>query len=354
MTVETVVVDGGEGSVRLDRWFKRHYPALVHARLEKLLRTGLIRVDGRRARAGDRITPGQVIRIPPLGEAPPMPHPPAARPPAPEDETMLQRAILHRDEALIALDKPPGLAVQGGSETERHVDALLDALRFGYAERPRLVHRLDKDTSGILVIARTAAAAAFLARAFRDKRTRKIYWAIVVGVPDAREGTIDAPLAKQPGTGGEKMHIDEEHGLPAKTRWRVLDHAGNRAAWVELQPLTGRTHQLRAHMAAIGHPIVGDAKYGGAEAFLTGGISRKLHLHARRIRIDAPDGGKIDVTAELPPHFAETLATLGFDQSSAERETVERPVKRRAPKPKPPTRRGERRSRGSQQRTRRR
>jgi len=162
------------------------------------------------------------------------------------------------------------------------------------------------------------------------------------------EGAIDAPLAKQPGTGGEKMHIDEDHGLPAKTRWRVIDHAGNRAAWVELQPLTGRTHQLRAHMAAIGHPIVGDAKYGGAEAFLTGGISRKLHLHARRIRIDAPDGGKIDVTAELPPHFAETLATLGFDGASADREIVQHRPQRRASKSKPPTRRGERRSRGSQ------
>jgi 23S rRNA pseudouridine955/2504/2580 synthase len=144
------------------------------------------------------------------------------------------------------------------------------------------------------------------------------------------------------------MHIDEDHGLPAKTRWRVIDRAGNRAAWVELQPLTGRTHQLRAHMAAIGHPIVGDAKYGGAEAFLTGGISRKLHLHARRLRIDAPDRGKIDVTAELPPHFAETLATLGFDGASADREIVQHRPQRRASKSKPPTRRGERRSRGSQ------
>jgi 23S rRNA pseudouridine955/2504/2580 synthase len=161
------------------------------------------------------------------------------------------------------------------------------------------------------------------------------------------EGVIDAPLAKQPGTGGEKMHVDPEHGLPARTRWRVIDRAGNRAAWVELQPLTGRTHQLRAHLAVIGHPIVGDAKYGGAEAFLTGGISRKLHLHARRLTIDAPEGGKIDVTAELPPHFAESLATLGFEQAAGERPIVRAPSRRRAAKPKPPTRRGERRSRGA-------
>ena len=170
---------------------------------------------------------------------------------------------------------------------------------------------------------------------------------------------IDAPLAKQPGTGGEKMHIDEEAGLPAKTRWRLIERAGNRAAWLELQPLTGRTHQLRAHMAALGHPIVGDAKYGGPEAFLTGGISRKLHLHARRIRIDAPGGGKIDVTAELPAHFAESLAMLGFDAAAG----MPRPSGRRrsgnrraaaAAKTRRRERRGERRARGSQAKAKRR
>ena len=180
---------------------------------------------------------------------------------------------------------------------------------------------------------------------------------MVVGDLSGDEGLIDAPLAKQPGTGGEKMHIDEEQGLPAKTRWRVVDRAGNRAAWVELQPLTGRTHQLRAHMAAIGHPIVGDAKYGGAEAFLTGGISRKLHLHARRLRIDSPSGGAIDVTADLPPHMAETLATLGFEQMAGDMLPMERPkpsatpeAKQRrisaAAKTRRRERRGERRSRG--------
>jgi 23S rRNA pseudouridine955/2504/2580 synthase len=170
----------------------------------------------------------------------------------------------------------------------------------------------------------------------------------VIGVPAGEEGEIDAPLAKQPGTGGEKMHIDEEHGLPAKTRWRVLDRAGNRAAWVELQPLTGRTHQLRAHMAALGHPIVGDAKYGGAEAFLTGGISRKLHLHARRLKIEGPEGGKIDVTADLPAHIAESLSTLGFDKENAERPRLAPPRgPQRTSKPRRENRRGERRSRGS-------
>ena len=177
----------------------------------------------------------------------------------------------------------------------------------------------------------------------------RVYWALVVGVPEPNEGTIHAPLAKQPGTGGEKMHVDPENGLPAKTRFRVIDHAGNRAAWVELQPLTGRTHQLRAHMAAIGHPIVGDAKYGGADAFLTGGISRKLHLHARRLRIDAPEGGKIDVTAPLPGHIAESLATLGFQESGGDNlpPLAPKPSPGRTPRPKPPSRRGERRSRSA-------
>jgi 23S rRNA pseudouridine955/2504/2580 synthase len=189
---------------------------------------------------------------------------------------------------------------------------LLDGLYFDLDTRPKLVHRLDKDTSGALVLARTARAAAYFSKSFSGRTARKTYWAIVVGVPSIEDGFIDLPLGKQPGTGGEKMQVDEKEGQPARTRYRVIDRAGNRAAWVELQPHTGRTHQLRVHMAAIGHPIVGDGKYGMAEAFLSGSISRKMHLHARRIRIDHPDGGKLDVTADLPTHFAETLVQLGF------------------------------------------
>jgi 23S rRNA pseudouridine955/2504/2580 synthase len=271
--------------------------------------------------------------------------------------------VIHQDGDAFVLNKPPGLATQGGTKTTQHLDRLLDGLA-SEAGRPKLVHRLDKDTSGALLVARSARAAGHFAKAFSGRTARKVYWALVVGVPDADQGVIDAPLAKQPGTGGEKMHISEEHGLPAKTRWRLVDRAGNRAAWVELQPLTGRTHQLRAHMAAIGYPIVGDAKYGGAEAFLTGGISRKLHLHARRIRIDAPGGGVIDVTADLPGHFAESLATLGFDplagdslpleqKAGASPEAKKRKVAAAA-KSRRRERRGERRARGSQPKARRR
>jgi 23S rRNA pseudouridine955/2504/2580 synthase len=265
--------------------------------------------------------------------------------------------VIYEDPSAFVLNKPPGLATQGGTKTHQHLDRLL----YGLADergRPKLVHRLDKDTSGALLVARSARAAGHFAKAFSGRTARKVYWAIVTGVPESAEGVIDAPLAKQPGTGGEKMHVDPDAGLAAKTRWRVIDRAGNRAAWVELQPLTGRTHQLRAHMAALGHPIVGDAKYGGAEAFLTGGISRKLHLHARSIRIDAPGGGKIDVTAELPAHFAESLATLGFEAAAGDQQPQRpRPAPGRASpgtKPRRENRRGERRSRGSPAKTKRR
>ena len=270
--------------------------------------------------------------------------------------------VIYEDAHAFVLNKPPGLATQGGTKTTQHLDRLLDGLS-GEAGRPKLVHRLDKDTSGALLVAKSARSAGHFAKAFSGRTARKVYWALVVGDLPGEQGLIDAPLAKQPGTGGEKMHISEEHGLPAKTRWRQIDRAGNRAAWVELQPLTGRTHQLRAHMAAIGHPIVGDAKYGGAEAFLTGGISRKLHLHARRIRIDAPDGGVIDVTADLPAHFAESLATLGFDPLAGDSLSLDKPppsaeAKQRkvaaAAKSRRRERRGERRARGSQGRAKRR
>lgn len=351
----TFIVDDDDDGIRLDRWFKRHMPDVSFNIVSRWARTGQLRLGGKRAAPGDRIEAGQEIRIPPLETAPARTARPQRKREVLTDEEVqfVRDMVIFEDRNSFVLNKPPGLATQGGTKTTHHLDRLLDGLA-GEAGRPKLVHRLDKDTSGALLVARSARAAGHFAKAFSGRTARKVYWALVVGVPDRDEGLIDAPLAKQPGTGGEKMHIDGEHGLPAKTRWRVLDRAGNRAAWVELQPLTGRTHQLRAHMAAIGHPIVGDAKYGGAEAFLTGGISRKLHLHARRLRIDAPDGGKIDVTAELPTHFAESLATLGFEEAAGDRPIVNPPPQRRGRKPKPPTRRGERRSRGSPKKARRR
>ena len=355
--VRTFTVNEDDDGIRLDRWFKRHLPDVSFNLVSRWSRTGQLRLAGRRAVPGDRVEAGQEIRVPPLDSAPQRSEPrrPTRDPLTAEEEQFVRDMVIYEDPGAFVLNKPPGLATQGGTKTHQHLDRLLDGLA-GEGPRPKLVHRLDKDTSGALLVARSARSAAHFAKAFSGRTARKVYWAIVVGVPDAAEGVIDAPLAKQPGTGGEKMHIDQEYGLPAKTRWRVIDRAGNRAAWVELQPLTGRTHQLRAHMASIGHPIVGDAKYGGPEAFLTGGISRKLHLHARRIRIDAPAGAKIDATAELPPHFAESLATLGFDvnedQPSATGGRNRPPPTHRkaaaAAKARRQARRGERRARGSQ------
>src|SRR6266850_6204230 len=313
-SIETVTVAVEEGSVRLDRWFKRHYPALGHGRLEKLLRTGRIRVDGKRAHSGDHVAPGQAIRIPPLEEMT-APAPQGPQQSSPGDEALLQDAVLHRDDAVIVLNKPPGLPVQGGSGTERHLDGLLDALRFGSEVRPRLVHRLDKDTSGVLVIARTTAAAAFLTRAFREKTTRKTYWAIVVGLPMLRQGRIDLALAKLPGREGERVRADPEEGKHAVTYYRVVDSVGAEASWLALQPVTGRTHQLRAHCAALGTPILGDAKYGGAAAHLAGVPgAKRVHLHARSISIPHPLGGSLQVTAPLSRHMRLTWEFFGFPE----------------------------------------
>jgi 23S rRNA pseudouridine955/2504/2580 synthase len=311
--LETITVSPEDGDSRLDRWFRRHYPSLAHGRLEKLLRTGQIRVDGRRAKSGDRVSPGQAIRVPPLGtsadKAPAAQHSPRVRP---QDEAALRDYVIHHDHHAIVLNKPAGLAVQGGSNTTRHVDGLLDGLRFGNNERPRLVHRLDKDTSGVLLIARTAAAATFFTRAFRDKTTRKTYWAIVAGLPSLRQGKIDLALAKGPGRGGERVHADDD-GKEAVTYYTVVDSAGDRASWLALLPLTGRTHQLRAHCAAIGTPILGDGKYGGAASQIPGGAAaRGLQLHARALEIPHPAGFTLKVTAPLPSHMRQMWEFLGF------------------------------------------
>lgn len=311
--VRQFTVEADDDGVRLDRWFKRNLPQIGFGTVSKWARTGQLRVDGKRVKPDDRLSAGQVLRVPPGGEETGR-KPRPKRELSPEEIAEAKAMVIAETKSAIVLNKPPGLATQGGSKTHKHVDGLLDAFVEGDAPRPRLVHRLDKDTSGVLLIARTPGSAASFSKRFSGRSARKIYWALVVGVPDVKEGTIDAPLAKQPGTGGEKMHVDQENGQTAKTRYRVVDTAGKRAAWVELEPLTGRTHQLRVHLEAIGHPIVGDGKYGGQEAFLTGSISRKMHLHARRLVIGEPGGGKLDVTAELPEHFAASMEQLGFDQ----------------------------------------
>jgi len=350
---QTFIVSEDDDGIRLDRWFKRHKQDVSFTVIAKWARTGRLRLNGRRATPGERIETGQEIRIPPIDpqlEESRRRSQPKREQLTPDEIDFVRSLVIFKSHDAFVLNKPPGLATQGGTKTRDHLDRLLEGLADDEA-RPKLVHRLDKDTSGAILVARSARAAAFFSKAFSGRTARKIYWALVLGVPSADEGLIDAPLAKQPGTGGEKMHIDEESGVPAKTRWRVIDRAGNRAAWVELQPLTGRTHQLRAHMAAIGHPVLGDGKYAGQEAFLTGGLSRKLHLHARRLKIDSPGGSAIEVNADLSEHFRQSLETLGFEVAAGNRTA---PVASQRPnsssKSKRDTRRGERRSRGAKKR----
>jgi 23S rRNA pseudouridine955/2504/2580 synthase len=325
--VRQFTVRPDDDGIRVDRWFKRHLPQVGFATVSRWARTGQIRVDGGRVKPDDRLAAGQVLRVPPGGESGTRAAP-RRRELTPEEEQAAEAMLIRRTESALVLNKPPGLATQGGTKTTRHVDGLLDAYAGEGEPRPRLVHRLDKDTSGVLLVARTPGSAAYFSKRFSGRSAKKIYWALVVGVPDLDEGSIDAPIGKQPGTGGEKMHVDYEHGQPARTLFRVVDRAGNSAAWVELQPLTGRTHQLRVHLAAMGHPIVGDGKYGGQEAFLTGSISRKMHLHARRLVIEEPRTGRLDVTADLPEHFAASMAQLGFDQSASDAAPEEGPPER--------------------------
>lgn len=309
-------IEEKDAGMRLDRWFKRELPELSFGQLSKLLRTGQVRVSGKRAKGGTRLEAGDQVRIPPLGTVPAAK---STKPSKPlkslnkEDIQEICGMVIYQDKEIIVLNKPAGLAVQGGTGTNRHIDGMLGALgdRKG-AERPKLVHRLDKDTSGLLVVARTAPAARILTRAFREKQCRKIYWALVRGVPKILEGKIDAPLEKGFADGAkEKMQITED-GKKALTYYKVLDQAAPEASWLALIPETGRTHQLRAHLAHIGHPVIGDGKYGGAQAHLSG-LSSRLHLHAAALSLPRPKGAVGRFTAPLPVHMAKSFETLGFD-----------------------------------------
>ena len=311
--IRSFVVDDDDDGIRLDRWFKRHMADVSFNTVSRWARMGQVKLDGAKTDPSNRIATGQTITMPPAEATPAATGEAPRRPLSRAEIDYAQSLVIHRDKAAIVINKPPGLATQGGTGTTTHVDGLLDALSYGFPNRPKLVHRLDKDTSGVLLLARTARAAAFFSKAFAGRTARKVYWALNIGLPEPDAGEIAAALAKQPGSGGEKMHVDPDAGQNAKTRYRVLDHAANQAAWIEFQPLTGRTHQIRVHATAIGHPIVGDAKYGGKDAFLTGGISRKMHLHARRLVVEHPDGGTLDIAASLPPHMTDSFAMLGFD-----------------------------------------
>jgi 23S rRNA pseudouridine955/2504/2580 synthase len=317
MSVEIVTVKDSEDGLRLDRFLKGRYPALGFGQLQKILRTGQVRVDGARAKPLTRVATGQSVRIPPLGEA--------QKPGAPKnagnatDAAFIKSLILYEDKDVMVLNKPFGLAVQGGSGTTRHIDGMLAALAGPDGERPKLVHRLDRDTAGCLIVAKNRKAASALGKTFGSRSARKIYWAIVPGVPEPNQGRISTFLAKDGAAGNEKMRVaqhGERDASHAITYYAVVERAAQRASWLSLKPVTGRTHQLRAHLAHIGHAIMGDPKYGERLNDLSDDIPKKLMLLARRITLPHPKGGTIDVTAPLPEHFKEAFDVFGFDQKS--------------------------------------
>ncbi|MGG6430134.1 RluA family pseudouridine synthase [Acetobacter ghanensis] len=314
MSVVNLTVSEDEAGIRLDRYFRRHYPHLTQGALQKLCRTGQIRVEGKRVEASTRLEPGQSVRVPPI----PMAAKPSRDVPRPLDEKLvreIQRMVVYQDKHLIVLNKPSGLAVQGGPGITRHVDMMLDGLRENPEDpRPRLVHRIDRDTSGLLLLARTPGVAAKLAASFRGRDVKKTYWAVVVGRPDPLSGEIDQPLARLgAGPGAITVAADrkDEDAQSARTVYEVLDSAARKFSWLGLSPLTGRTHQLRVHCESLGTPILGDPKYGGALAHPSG-FTDQLHLHARELDMPHPAGGRLVVSAELPPHMRETFRALGF------------------------------------------
>ena len=319
--VETILVKDAEAGLRLDRWFRLHFPEVGYSYLQKLLRSGQVRVDSRRAQANLRLAAGQQVRVPQVVRSSGADRPSLNPPPglSKADRDFIERLILFEDEHVLLLDKPFGIAVQGGTGTKRHIDGLLAGMADRFGDRPRLVHRLDRDTTGVLLVAKHRDAAAKLGRIFQTRAAAKTYWALVKGVPRPAQGKVEAALVKAAGPDGDRVRKaepgEQELAMHATTHYSVIDRVAHKVAWVSLKPVTGRQHQLRAHMALIGHPIVGDGKYEGDRVLADSGIEPKLHLHARRLVLPHPIAGRamIDVTAPLPPHMRKSWDLLGLD-----------------------------------------
>jgi len=326
--VETIEVGEREAGMRLDRWFRVHFPEIAHGYLQKLLRSGQVRVDARRVEAKERLEAGSKIRVPKAARAPKeataagKPAPPSA---AKADRELIESMILFEDDDVLVLNKPFGIAVQGGTGTRRHIDGILAGMADRFGDRPRLVHRLDRDTTGVLLVAKRRDAAAKLGRTFQTRSAAKTYWALVRGVPKPPQGKIEAALVKASGPDGDRVRKarpgEQNEAMHATTHYSVIDRVGRKMAWVSLKPVTGRQHQLRAHMELIGHPIVGDNKYDAGQELPAENIDPKLHLHARRLIIPHPAGkAKIDVSAPLPEHMLVTWDLLGLDPRRFEKD----------------------------------
>jgi 23S rRNA pseudouridine955/2504/2580 synthase len=322
--IETILIQRDEAGMRFDRWFRTHFPDVTHGYLQKLLRSGQVRVDSKRVQANARLEAGQQVRVPHVVRKPAAPKPSLQAPLglSKADRDLIERMILFEDEHVLVLNKPFGIAVQGGTGTKRHIDGILAGMADRFGDRPRLVHRLDRDTTGVLLVAKHRDAAAKLGRIFQTRSAAKTYWALVKGVPKPPQGKIEAALVKAPGPDGEDrvrkaQPGEQDKAMHATTHYSVIDRVAHKASWLSLKPVTGRQHQLRAHMALIGHPVIGDNKYEGEAALAESGRDAKLHLHARRLVIPHPVAGtaKIDVTAPLPDHMLRTWELLGLDPS---------------------------------------
>ena len=316
--VETIEIRRDEAGLRLDRWFKLHFPDVGYGYLQKLLRSGQVRVDSKRVQANVRLEAGQQVRVPHVARTPAKARSPGVARASEADRALIEKAILFEDDHVLVLNKPFGIAVQGGSGTKRHIDGMLAGMTDRFGERPRLVHRLDRDTTGVLLVAKSRHAASKLGRTFQTRSAAKTYWALVKGVPRPPQGKVEAALVKAAGPDGDRVRKaepgEQDEAMHATTHYSVIDRVAHKAAWVSLKPVTGRQHQLRAHMALIGHPIAGDNKYEGDQVLADSGIEPKLHLHARRLVIPHPvDSGRIDVTAPLPEHMQRTWELLGLN-----------------------------------------
>lgn len=313
--VRQQVVARDEDGMRADKWFGVHFPQISFGLLQKFIRTGQIRVDSGRIKTNTRLASGQVVRVPPVEGASSKQKPATGVSAA--DAAFLRNLVLYEDDDIFVFNKPHGLASQGGTGIKRSMDSLLKSLPNKKGEAPRLVHRLDRDTSGCLVVAKTRAAASYFGNVFKSRSARKIYWAIVAGNPSPKQGRISCFLAKQGTTDGEQMVVvgdGTEGAVHSVSYYSVTDTASRRFAWVTLKPVTGRTHQLRVHMAQLGTPILGDPRYFNIENWeAPEGLASGLHLHARRISIPLRSGQRADVSAPLPVHMLKTFAALGFE-----------------------------------------
>lgn len=309
--VKFLNVKPDEDNQRLDRYLRKHIGKVPFSLIQKIIRTGQVRVDGKRGKTDTRLSEGQQIRIPPVEEK----HGPTQFKPRKGDLEKLRAMIIYDDGDLLVLNKPYGVPTQGGSKINYHIDGLLKLMEDSKGVRPKLTHRLDRDTSGLLICARSAKTVRAMGQVFKSKNIRKYYWAVTIGVPEQYQGIIDAPLGKGEGALKDTMVIDTEGGKASRTEYSILDTAASTAALVAFWPRTGRTHQIRAHASTVlGTPILGDVKYGGMEETFEGlNLSERLHLHAFRIQCPHPNGkGILDLSAPLPDDLKKSWKAFNF------------------------------------------